>query len=137
MLLLGIPQYYNLGAKHPDLVEKRRRAFADNLKRYAPLGDSPTAAQLADLPPGSGVSEDGGGELRQRSETLRQVWRREGGSSRPEAAAVADSETADSSAQGDGESSRRADGRLAMKGGSATHGQRTVLSGAGATSGSR
>ncbi len=28
-------QYYNLGAKHPDLIEKRRRAFADNLRRYA------------------------------------------------------------------------------------------------------
>jgi hypothetical protein len=41
----ALPQYYNLGAKHPDLIEKRRRVFADNLRRYA----RPAAA----LPPGA------------------------------------------------------------------------------------
>lgn len=43
-------QYYNLGAKHPDLIEKRRRAFSDNLRRYA----RPAAA----LPPGAAGGSD-------------------------------------------------------------------------------
>lgn len=29
----GMLQYYNLGVKHPDLIEKRRRAFAANLSK--------------------------------------------------------------------------------------------------------
>lgn len=44
-------QYYNLGAKHPDLIEKRRRVFADNLRRYA----RPTAAQPLGAAGGGGV----------------------------------------------------------------------------------
>lgn len=30
----GYLKYYNLGVKKPDLIEKRRRAFADNLQQY-------------------------------------------------------------------------------------------------------
>lgn len=48
----AFPQYYNLGAKHPDLIEKRRRAFADNLSRFA----RPAAA--AGLPGVAGSSAD-------------------------------------------------------------------------------
>ena len=44
-LLDGLLQYYNLGAKHPDLIEKRRRVFADNLRRYArPAAGLPSGA---------------------------------------------------------------------------------------------
>ena len=48
-----LPQYYNLGAKHPDLIEKRRRVFADNLRRYA--------RPAAGLPLGAAGGGSGGG----------------------------------------------------------------------------
>ncbi len=48
-------QYYNLGAKHPDLIEKRRRAFADNLSRFA----RPAAADGLSGAAGSSAGADG------------------------------------------------------------------------------
>ncbi len=30
----GYLKYYNLGEKHPQLIEKRRRVLADTLRRY-------------------------------------------------------------------------------------------------------
>ncbi len=34
----GYLKYYNLGEKHPGLIEKRRKVFADQLRKYLPHG---------------------------------------------------------------------------------------------------
>jgi glycerol-3-phosphate O-acyltransferase 3/4 len=34
----GYLKYYNLGEKHPDLIERQRRVYADRVRRWAPGG---------------------------------------------------------------------------------------------------
>ncbi|GAB4822962.1 hypothetical protein N2152v2_010008 [Parachlorella kessleri] len=44
----GYLKYYNLGEKHPDLIEKRRKVYADLVRPYA-TAPSPKAPRLATL----------------------------------------------------------------------------------------
>eukprot|EP00775_Hariotina_reticulata_P008732 gene8732-8913_t len=41
----GYLKYYNLGEKHPGLIEKRRKVFAEQLKTYLPGGDGSSKDQ--------------------------------------------------------------------------------------------
>jgi len=43
----GYLKYYNLGKKHPDLIEKRRRLFSEKIRRYIE-GDSPRGPLYAE-----------------------------------------------------------------------------------------
>ena len=62
-------------AQHPDLVEKRRKAFGDNLRTYlvaaqsgkeAPLSDSPHQGVNGVIPEDGPVAEDGDGAEQQQ-----------------------------------------------------------------------
>lgn len=44
----GYLKYYNLGEKHPQLIEKRRKVFADQLKTFLPVGTSDGGAAPAE-----------------------------------------------------------------------------------------
>lgn len=36
----GYLKYYNLGQKNPGLIEKRRKVYADNIKKYVAPGEA-------------------------------------------------------------------------------------------------
>lgn len=45
----GYLKYYNLGEKHPQLIEKRRRVFANSIRRYLNGGDAASKESKAEI----------------------------------------------------------------------------------------
>ncbi|KAK9827979.1 hypothetical protein WJX81_003927 [Elliptochloris bilobata] len=59
----GYLKYYTLGAKHPDLIEKRRKLYADRIRRYIPG----TLPQKPPVPRHPGAAASAEPEVRRRN----------------------------------------------------------------------